>query len=106
VHPSELDPKEPYGAQEAAALLNDFAQVPKRTWQPPQGVAQPQAEALLDEFAQYRPPQQSVHAEDLLADMTQKQPVSSKLQARPQQHDNDTGDLLSDITGSDREPLL
>jgi len=109
VQPSEPEPEEPYGAQEAAALLNDFAQVPKRTWQPPQVVAQPQAESMLDEFAQFaqhRPPQQPASDDDLLADITQKQPVSSKQQARPQQHDNDTDDLLSDITGGDREPLL
>ena len=106
VQPSEPEPEEPYGAQEAAALLNDFAQVPKRTWQPPQVVAQPQAESMLDEFVQHRPPQQPASDDDPLADITQKQPVSSKQQARPQQHDNDTDDLLSDITGDDREPLL
>jgi hypothetical protein len=109
VQPSEPEPEEPYGAQEAAALLNDFAQVPKRTWQPPQVVAQPQAESMLDEFAQFaqhRPPQQPASDDDPLADITQKQPVSSKQQARPQQRDNDTDDLLSDITGDDREPLL
>jgi hypothetical protein len=109
VQPSEPEPEEPYGAQEAAALLNDFAQVPKRTWQPPQVVAQPQAESMLDEFAQFaqhRPQQQPTSDDDPLADITQTQPVSSKQQARPQQHDNDTEDLLSDTTGADREPLL
>lgn len=101
--PSVPEPEKPYGAQEAAALLNDLAQVPKRTWQPPQGVAQPQAESMLDEFvqvAQHQP--QPTSDDDLLADITQKPPVSSKRQQR----DNDTDDLLSTITDGDREPLL
>lgn len=108
VQPSEPEPEEPYGAQEAAALLNDFAQVPKRTWQQPPVGAQPKAESILDEFAQHRPlpQQQPTSADDPLADITQKQPVASKQQAKPQQRDNDTDDLLSDITGGDREPLL
>lgn len=106
VHPSE--PEEPYGAQQAAALLNDFAQVPKRTWQPPQGVAQPQAEAMLDEFAlfaQHRS-QQQARDDDPLADITPKKSIPAKQQDRSQKRDNDTDDLLSDITGSNREPLL
>ncbi len=109
VQPSEPKPKpeEPYGAQEAAALLNDFAQVPKQTWQPPQVVAQPQAESMLDEFAQQRRPQhQPTSDDDPLADITHKPPEPSKPQARQPQRDNDAGDLLSDITGGDREPLL
>jgi hypothetical protein len=109
VQPSEPEPEEPYGAQEAAALLNEFAQVPKRTRQPPQVVAQPQAESMLDEFAQFaqhRPQQPLASDDDPLADITQKKPVPSKQEARPQQRDNDTDDLLSDITGGDREPLL
>src|SRR5260221_8582837 len=109
VQPSEPEPEEPYGAQEAAALLNDFAQVPKRTWQPPPVVAQPQAESMLDEIAQsaqHRPQQQPTGDEDPLADITQTQPVPSKQQAKPQQRNNDVDDLLSDITGGDREPLL
>ena len=109
VQPSEPEPEEPYGAQEAAALLNDLAQVPKRTWQPPQVVAQPEAESMLDEFAQFaqkRPQQQPTSDDDPLADITQKQPVPSKQQDKPQQRENDTDDLLSDITGGDREPLL
>ena len=109
VQPSEPEPEEPYGAQEAAALLNDFAQVPKRTWQPPQVVAQPQAESMLDEFAQFaqhRPQQPPASDDDPLADITQKKPVPSKQQAKPQQRNNDVDDLLSDITGGDREPLL
>jgi len=109
VQPSEPEPEEPYGAQEAAALLNDFAQVPKRTSQPPQVAAQPQAESMLDEFAQFAqhgPQQQPTGDDDPLADITQTQPVPSKQQARPQQRNNDRDDLLSDITGGDREPLL
>ena len=108
VQPPEPEPEEPYGAQEATALLNDFAQVPKRTWHQPPVVAQPKAESVLDEFAQHRPlpQQQPTGADDPLADITQKQPVPSKQQAKPQQRDNDTDDLLSDITGGDREPLL
>ena len=108
VQPSEPEPEEPYGAQEAAALLNNFVQVPKRTWQQPPVGAQPKAESILDEFAQHRPlpQQQPTSADDPLADITQKQPATSKQQAKPQQRDNDTDDLLSDITGGDREPLL
>ncbi len=105
VQPSEPKPEEPYGAQEAATLLNDFAQVPKQPWQPPQVVAQPEAESMLAEFAQQRPQPQPT-SDDPLADITQKQPEPSKRQPRLQPRDNDTGDLLSDITGGDREPLL
>jgi len=110
VQPPEPEPEEPYGAQEAAVLLNDFVQVPKRTWQPPPVVAQPQAESMLvlDEFAQHPPlPQpQPTSADDRLADITQQRPVPSKQQAKPQQRVDKTDDLLSDITGGDREPLL
>jgi hypothetical protein len=60
---------------------------------------------MLSEFAQQRPQQQPTHDDDPLATITQKRPVPPKLQAR-KQHDNDTDDLLSDITGGDREPLL
>lgn len=104
-------PEEAYGAQEAAAILNDLAQTPKQKQQPAQAITQPQAESVLDELANpvknRQPAQQSASsAGDLLAELTQEQPAPPKPQGNQPQHDNDTNDLLSDITGSDREPLL
>ena len=110
-------PEEAYGAQEAAAILNDLAQTPKPKQQPAQAITQPQAESVLDELAhsvKNRQPEQQPTSStgDLLAELTQEQPAPPKPQAKPKpqgnrpQHDNNTDDLLSDITGSNREPLL
>jgi hypothetical protein len=103
-------PEEAYGAQEAAAILNDLAQTPKQKQQPAQAAPQPQAESMLDELAKpaknRQPEQQPASSGDLLAELMHEQPVPPQPQARQPHQDNTTNDLLSDITGSDREPLL
>lgn len=91
-------PEQPYGVQEAEGMLQDFAQfsgLPR----PVQRTVEPaKSDTVLEELTH-----QFQHGEELLTEIGHQRPTPAN---KPQQRVEDTSDLLSDIKGDTREPLL
>lgn len=91
-------PQQSYGAQEAEDMLQDFAQLSGLP-RPAQRTVEPQKmDTALEELTH-----QFQHGEELLTEIGHQQSAPAN---KPQQRVADTSDLLSDITGDTREPLL
>jgi hypothetical protein len=91
-------PQQQYGVQEAENMLQDFAQLSGRPRLAKQTVEPTKMDTALEELTH-----QFQHGEELLTEIGHEKPAPAN---KPQQRVAETGDLLSDITGDTREPLL